>query len=169
MKFHKTPTFIGVLGLLGVLALGCLREPRLTYRLVLPDGYIGWVRIDFGVDSAPAVFREANRQRLAEFKLGEDGHTRTSDNMVILFQKTEYEFYYEGSAGLKPVPEELVSHDLNAGGITAMAQDYDQSIKPMSWYFFVGPRSYRAKKPISILVKTGTPLPVPGRIREESK
>ena len=27
--------------------------PQLRYRFVLPDNYIGWVRIDFGISSAP--------------------------------------------------------------------------------------------------------------------
>jgi hypothetical protein len=103
---------------------------------------------------------------VAEINIGADGRAKTSDNMVILPPKTEYEFLYDASGKLKPVPEELVSHDLHAGGITAMAQDYDQPIKPLSWYFFIGPHSNRAQHPNSDFLKSGVPLPTPGRMRE---
>jgi hypothetical protein len=89
--------------------------------------------------------------------------------MVILSPKTEYEFFYDTKGSLKPVPPELVIHDLNAGGITATAQDYGQPIKPLSWYFFVGPNSYRAQHPNSEFLKSDAPLPLPGRLREETK
>ena len=88
------------------------------------------------MDSAPAIFNKGHE--LAEIRISEDGRARTSDNMVILSPKTEYEFFYATKGGLKSVPQRLVLHNLNAGGITAMAQDYDQPIKPLSWYFFVG-------------------------------
>lgn len=150
-----------------VFTFGHLGKPRLTYRLILPDGYVGWVRIDFGVDSAPAIFNKTHE--LAEIRVGEDGRARTSDNMVTLSPKTEYEFFYDTTAGPKSVPQRLVLHDLNAGGLTAMAQDYDQPIKPLSWYFFVGPSSYRARHPSSEFLKSDAPLPLPGRLHDVTK
>jgi hypothetical protein len=131
---------------------------------VLPDGYTGWVRVDFGVDSAPAIFKWNKTHQVAEIKVGADGRAKTSDVMVTLSSKTEYEFFYDTRAGLKPIPEELVNHDLEAGGITATAQDYDQPIKPLSWYFFVGAKSYRVQHPNSEFLKSDAPLPIPGRI-----
>lgn len=145
-----------------VSACGHLSKPRLTYRLVLADGYTGWVRVDFGVDSAPPVFKWNKSHQIAEIKIGPDGRAKTSEAMVVLSPKTEYEFFYDTGAGLKPIPEELINHDLEAGGITAMAQDYDQPIKPLSWYFFVGPKSYRMQHPNSEFLKSDASLPVPG-------
>ena len=153
--------------LVALFTLGCRSERQLTYRLVLPDGYVGWVRVDFGVNSAPRVFRGEKRLEIAQIKVGEDGRARTSEGMVILAPKTEYEFFYDEAGGLRPIPEGLVNHDLNAGGITAMAQDYNQPVKPLSWYFFIGPSSYRSTHPNSEFVKSAAPLPTPGRIRTD--
>ena len=57
-KDPKVKLGIFVLSVLAsVSAWGHFDKPRLTYRLVLPDGYTGWLRVDFGVDSASPVFK----------------------------------------------------------------------------------------------------------------
>jgi hypothetical protein len=88
-------------------------EPDLTYRFVLPDGYVGWVRVDFGLDSAPKVFKRDRYHEVAEIKIAEDGRARTSDLVEIRSPKTEYEFFYDVKGSLLPVDEELVSHEKN--------------------------------------------------------
>ena len=144
-------------------------EPQLTYRLVLPDGYVGWVRVDFGVDSAPEVFKRDRYREVAEIKIAEDGRARTSDLEVYLSPKTEYDFFYDAKGSLRPVDEDLVSHEMEAGGISARADDYNQPVKPHSWYFFVGPESYRARHPNDEFLRSGAPLPTPGRISPEMR
>jgi hypothetical protein len=144
-------------------------ESPLTYRLVLPEGYVGWVRVDFGVDSAPKVFKTDNSQEVAEIRVGEDGRARTSDLEVYLSPRTEYEFFYDVKGSLAPVDDELVSHETEAGGIGARADDYDQPLNPYSWYFFVGPGSYRAQHPNDGFLRSGAPLPTPGRINPEMR
>ena len=144
-------------------------EPQLTYRLVLPHGYVGWVRVDFGVDSAPEVFKRDRNREVAEIKIAEDGRARTSDLEVYLSPKTEYEFFYDVKGSLLPVDEELVSHAMEAGGIGARADDYNQPLKPYSWYFFVGPESYRARHPNDEFLRSGAPLPTPGRISSDMR
>ncbi len=144
-------------------------EPPLTYRLVLPDGYVGWVRVDFGVDSAPKVFKADKSHEVAEIRVGEDGRARTSDLEVYLSPRTEYEFFYDVKGSLLPVDEELVSHEMEAGGVGARADDYDQPLKPYSWYFFVGPESYRARHPNDEFLRSGAPLPTPGRISSDMR
>jgi hypothetical protein len=152
-----------------IVGIGPDSEPQLTYRLVLPDGYLGWVRVDFGVDSAPKVFKRDRYSEVAEIKIAEDGRARTSDLEEITSPKTEYEFFYDVKGRLVPVDEELVSHEMEAGGIGARADDYNQPLKPSSWYFFVGPQSYRAQHPNDEFLRSGGPLPTPGRISSEMK
>jgi len=143
-------------------------EPKLTYRLVLPDGYIGWVRVDFGVDSAPAVFKHEKDHDIAEIRVGEDGRARISDGEVYRSPRNEYEFFYDTKGTLVSLDEELVSHEMLAGGIDARADDYSQPIKPSSWYFFVGPQSYRERHPKDEFLRSGAPLPKPGRVSWET-
>jgi hypothetical protein len=141
--------------------LGCF-DPH-GYQFMLPDSYIGWVRVDFGVDSAPEIFK--GRKSLAEVRVGKDGRARTSQPMVVFAHDGEYKFLYETSKGPVPVPDELVSHEFLAGGITSRADDYEQQVKPSSWYFFIGPKSYRAQHPNSEFLKESAPLPLPGRLQ----
>jgi hypothetical protein len=150
-----------------LIALACSLDIEgvkgITYRIILPDRFEGWIRVDLGVDSAAPL----DYQNIAIIDVGEDGRFRTSSSMVLDVSKTTYEFYYRVNGQLKPVPDALVVRDFNAGGMTAMATDYDQNVKPLSWYFFVGNMDYRLAHPNKIFIESGSEvLPRPGRLED---
>lgn len=96
-------------------------------------------------------------------EVGEDGRFRTNSPLVV--GDVNYKFSYRDGKSFRPVPSEFVSYDFQAGGITARADDYSQSLKPISWFFFVGPAKYREAHPNSSF--TSDALPVPGRLKPE--
>ncbi len=137
----------------------CRRGHEITYRLILPDDYVGWVRIDFG-SNAPLATDSTNT---VTFRVGEDGKVWTDGVMVITSPSTHYEFLYDTPTGLRSVPEEFVDHRLNAGGVTARSDDPRGG---GSWYFFVGPKSYREQHPTQDYVSHRLSLPSPGRMSQ---
>src|SRR4051794_24367076 len=82
---------------------GCRREQPITYRLVLPDRYVGWVKIDFAVNTAPHF--DANNT--ITFRVGKDGTCRT-DSLLVYSVPTKYEFLYDTPEGLRPVRDDYV-------------------------------------------------------------
>ncbi len=53
-KVRNRLLIIATISLATLLATQCTYTPTpIHYRFVLPDNYMGWVRIDFGVPSAP--------------------------------------------------------------------------------------------------------------------
>lgn len=143
-------------GLAGVLLLlpACRRGGEITYRMILPDQYVGWVRVDFEVKTPPTF--EAHN--VITFRVGKDGRCQTTSPMVYSVP-TKYEFFYDTPAGLRPIPEDFVDHSTDAGGVTAQSDD---SHYGTAWYFFVGPKSYRNQHPPSEFTSHASPLPTPG-------
>lgn len=130
------------------------------YKIILPEGFLGWVRVDFGVDSAPSLGDER-----AVIRVDKTGRSRNSSAMMAGDPAmVKYEFWYQTRHGLRPVPSDLVSQELNAGGLTARADDYKTPVKPLAWYFLVAPKSYRVQHPISDYADGKKPLPTPGRL-----
>jgi hypothetical protein len=117
--------FVGI-----VVLAGCSYRP-ISRRIILPDGYVGWVRIDFAANSPPPV----DPKNFISFKIGNDGYLPT-DGVMVSSVGEKHEFFYETSKGLKPIPEDFVDSGLDAGGITASSGDPRLGL---SWYFFIGP------------------------------
>ena len=137
-------------------AASCKSAEEFVFRIILPDGYIDWIRVDFGVDAAPPM-----KWDHPVIEVGDDGKFRTSSARVISTVE-KYEFLYRSKNSLRAVPAEIVVNKFDAGGIGARADDYQQKIKPFSWYFFIGPSSYRAGHPNSSF--SFDSLPTPGRM-----
>jgi hypothetical protein len=135
-----------------VLLSACTPHHEVTYRIILPDQYVGWVRIDFEVRTPPAF----DSQKTVTFRVGGDGRCQDSSVMV---SPTKYEFFYETKRGLNPVREDFVDHEMNAGGITANSDDPHYGT---SWSFFVGPKWYRDRHPNSEFASHSSPLPAAG-------
>lgn len=120
--------------------------------MILPDHYVGWVRVDFEV-----TFDAHN---VVTFRVGRDGRCQTTSLMVYSVP-TKYEFFYDSPDGLRPVPDDFVDHSTNAGGITAKSDDPRYGT---AWYFFVGPKAYRSQHPASEFTSHTSPLPTPGPV-----
>ena len=111
-------------------------------------------RVDFEVKTAPAF----DSHHALTFRVGKDGRCQTTSLMVYSVP-TKYEFLYDTPAGLQPVRDDFVDHEINAGGVTARSEDPHYGI---AWYFFVGPRAYRNQHPPSEFTSHSSPLPTPG-------
>jgi hypothetical protein len=56
LHYFGTLKRILVMGLaMGTACAGFLYCYTITYRIILPDGYVGWVRADFELKSAPEL------------------------------------------------------------------------------------------------------------------
>jgi hypothetical protein len=135
----------------------------IAYRVTLPDGYIGWVRVDFGVSDAPELAIDGWE---ATVNVPDTGSVETSSHMLIGMHDY-YSFYYRTQSGLVQVRKALFSKTLDAGGFTAKDTDSAQEIKPLSWYFFIGPKSLRngvGRNITTMDLANRVPLPKPGRI-----
>jgi hypothetical protein len=135
---------------------GCHRNRETAYRVILPNQYVGWVRVDFGGTVPP----EIDSKNAITIKVDEDG-TAFSDGVPII--TTRYEFFYQTPNGLRTVREDFVEQGVNAGGVSSGSQNPHVS---GCWYFFVGPKSYREQHPIHDFVTHASPLPTPGRLAE---
>jgi hypothetical protein len=146
--------FLAVLTAMFVFS-ACRRTHEVTYRVILPDGYVGWVRIDFGANAPlPTDSRDT-----ATFKVGDDGKL-WSEAVMVYTVPTHYEFFYETANGLRPIRDDYVDHRLNAGGIAARS---DNTRGGSVWYFFIGPKSYREQHTTQDSVSHRLPLPTTGR------
>ena len=136
----------------------------IAYRVILPNGYIGWVRVDFGIPSAPALEIDQSGYE-ATVIVPESGTVATSSNSLVGMHDF-YSFYYQTPRGLDRVPKGLYLKQLDAGGFTAKDQTSPLAIKPLTWYFFIGPKSLRndiGRNTTTADLAKGNPLPTPGR------
>src|ERR1019366_7656844 len=101
MRFVRAVHVALSVGLL--LLLGCNRNHEITYRIILPDQYVGWVRVDFEVKTAPAF----DSHDALTFRAGRDGRCQTTSLMVYSVP-TKYEFLYDTPAELRPVRDNFV-------------------------------------------------------------
>lgn len=129
-----------------------LLEPT-VYRFILPESYIGSVRIDFSARGAP----ELNDSKLVIIRVGQNGRFRTSSRNVDGWASPDmvrFEFFYDTPKGLRPVPDELVANEPGLGGFSGGG----------FWYFLVAPKVYRDKHPVDDFVHDKKPFPKTGRL-----
>ena len=115
MRYLHTPFSI-LLGAV-MLLVGCgdgeLQSTRRSVRYLIPDGYVGWLRIDYGVNDAHAPGYGVKRALPLPVKDGAvivelppGGHLVTSSPMEFGAARDEY--YYSGNGGLKALSQ---AHD----------------------------------------------------------
>ena len=133
----------------------------IRYRFVLPDNYIGWVRIDFGISSAPAW-------RFSQFTttvtIPETGVEQSNLEMFRLNPKEQVFFYYQRGADLVSVPDELYSHPVVPNYLRVPRKRKPYTMKQGSWYFFVGPASLKGPYSAKAVWGPHDKVPTPGRI-----
>jgi hypothetical protein len=89
----SVPVLIGAV-LFGPFAWDLVAHRRPPDRILIPAGYTGWVRVDFGVKDAPPLPRE---QRRLLITLQPDASLKTSSLRPEGFGKDEY-FYSTSNA-----------------------------------------------------------------------
>jgi hypothetical protein len=142
--------------------------PTTQYRFILPDNYIGWVRIDFGVTSAPDWRSLSNSTTTVT--IPETGVEQTGSPFPSTpgegTEGTEVLLYYQRGDDLVPVPDYLYSHTLFMSTLVQPFKLPQNSRAPRkgSWYFFVGPASLRGRFPPRGVLHHGAKVPTPGRI-----
>lgn len=103
---------------------------RLSSRFLLPDGYVGWVKIEFQVPGALPVPVERGQY---VFRVPADGMLKTSSPERYGWGKDEY--YYSG-AGLRRLPTDAANGRLVWGRING---EHGSSSGPRPYEeFFVG-------------------------------
>lgn len=68
------------------------KQPNRAY--FLPDGYEGWVTIQYNVEDAPAL---VDKDGVLQFVISEDGTMETSDKLMVGWRRDE--FFYQNETG----------------------------------------------------------------------
>ena len=120
-------------------SIGCEEEHRQPANVYIPEGYVGWVRIEYGVQGAPALKRDFfgpwEYQRFPP-----SGLLKTSSLLYDGAATVKY-FYYSGSEE-KPLSDEMI----NGGVISWCVRKADGSRFERDFLtYFVGPKEIYEK------------------------
>lgn len=119
-------------------SMACADKERRPDRYLIPDGYVGWVRINYEVDAAPALPLEDGYNLI---KISPDGLLNTSSGIEEGWATDEY-FYYSGDKRQK-LPH-TVNKDMIFGHIIGKKSVGGQ--KPTRYEeFFVGTKEQYEK------------------------
>src|ERR1700720_930593 len=93
------------------------QRKSLPYRFLIPEGYVGWIRVDFDVPSAPELPIEDGYYI---FKFSESGRLETSSNDIVESRRNQF-FYYSGSLKYQleigaPISRRLVQDEFSGPG-----------------------------------------------------
>lgn len=107
----------------------------LPYRFLIPEGYVGWIRVDFNVPGAPPLPVEDG---FYIFKFSETGRLQTSSSDVVESRRNEFAYYSaEATYQLKivgPIETRMVHGQFSGPGpghIAPVPNHYR--------YIFIGP------------------------------
>jgi len=112
-------------------AMGLHNSQLPTSRILLPDGYVGWVRLEFGVAGAPPVPSEHGRY---VFKIPVGGRLSTSSPERFGWSNDEY--FYLSPSGLRPLPTRVGNGRMIWGKVNG--ERGDASARRQYEEFFVG-------------------------------
>lgn len=112
---------------------GCEGEHRRPANIYIPDGYVGWLRIEYGVEGAPALERDFFGPWEYQWYPA-SGLLQTSSELQDGAASVNY-FYYSGD-DTRPV-----SHEITKGGVISWCvRKSDGSMLERNFItFFVGP------------------------------
>jgi Family of unknown function (DUF6843) len=113
------------------------REPSKHY---IPDGYVGWLRVEYDVPDAPSIPSDLF-DSWEHYKYPPSGLLQTSSKLYGGAASAEY-FYYAGDE-LKPLPESM-----NHGGIISWCVKRSDGSRLEREFitFFVGPEEVYEKQ-----------------------
>ena len=120
-------TFIGMLG-----TAACQDKQRRPNRYLIPEGYVGWVRINYRIKEAPVIPIEDG---LYLFKFPESGLINTSSEGEEGFASDEY--YYYSTDRRQPIPS-TTNDSLIWGGVAFGSKTLPGQEPTRYAEFFVG-------------------------------
>ena len=97
---------VGIASLILVFAIGTWvtlsvhQTVRRSLRVLIPEGYTGWVRVEFEVQGAPMLPLEGGQYVL---RIAADGSLKTSSLEQYGWAKDSY--YFDSIAGVHPIPD----------------------------------------------------------------
>ena len=97
--FISIATFIVLIALGAWFIINARNSTPRSMRFLIPEGYSGWVRIEFEAPGAPALPQEAGATVL---RIPSSGRLRTSSPEQYGWVNNSYAFY--SSAGVRPIP-----------------------------------------------------------------
>ena len=112
------------------------QTPRrvLRYRFLIPEGYVGWIRVDFDVSGAPPL---PIGDGFYIFKFSESGRLQTSSGDVVDLRNEFFYYSTEGKYRLRdtgPLEQRLVQQEMSGPGPGHLAP-----VPNHYRYFFIGP------------------------------
>lgn len=103
---------LGIVVVMVILATGCREEKKgIADRYLIPDGYIGEIRVEYGVKNAPALPLEEGRHLLV---IPRSGSLQTSTQMDERWCDISDYYYVKGNQR-KRIPDELETSLLKKG------------------------------------------------------
>ena len=112
----------------------CQEKQRRPSRYLIPEGYVGWVRINFRVKDAPPIPIEDGRYL---FKFPPSGLIETSSDIEYGWAKDDY-FYYSGDARRKLVETGWGEGGMVWAGATGWSGNNFEERTNVNAVFFVG-------------------------------
>lgn len=132
-KFAKPAALVIILQL--TLISSHAQTRPLPYRFLIPEGYVGWIRVDFDVPGAPPLPIEDG---FYIFKFPDSGRLQTSSSDVVESRRNEFLYYSnDGTYRLHeggPLDRRLVQQEMSGPGSGQPAP-----IPNHYRYFFIGP------------------------------
>lgn len=132
-KFAKPAALVIILQL--TLISNHAQTRPLPYRFLIPEGYVGWIRVDFDVPGAPPLPVEDG---FYIFKFPESGRLQSSSGDVVESRRNEFRYYStEESYQLKvvgPIEKRMVHGEFSGPGPRHIAP-----VPNHYRYFFIGP------------------------------
>jgi hypothetical protein len=142
------------------------RPHAVTYRFILPDSYVGWVRIDFSVESAGDL--DVSADNVATVIVQENGIAQTGSTFVS-GARERYQLFYRVNDRLKPVPRSLYTSSFMLGGFSLTQHSASGEPSALSRYFLVGPKSLRNQYPTKPFCNQMPNRPFPEELQSSSR
>jgi hypothetical protein len=130
----------------------CQEQHRRPSLYLVPEGYVGWVRIDFGVEGAPPLLLEDGHYF---FKFPPTGIIQTSSALEEGYAEDKY-YYYSDSGGARQPLHGSVSG--GGGMIWGEVVSRVQDGKELHEYFFVGTEADFKDYGLKEKAKDGNPM-----------
>jgi len=107
----------------------------LPYRFLIPEGYVGWIRVDFEVPGAPPLPVEGG---FYTFKFSDTGRIQTSSSDILESRRNEFLYYSTERTYLLRVggpPETRMVH----GQFSGPGPGHKYPVPNPYRYYFIGP------------------------------
>ena len=107
MKVH-----FSIVAVVAIFATGCKEEQKgIGDRYLIPDGYLGEIKIEYGVKNAPALPLEEGRHLLV---IPRSGSLQTSTQLDLRWC-TISDYYYVKGNQRRRIPDQLEAQSLKKG------------------------------------------------------